>query len=529
MAKPVAYSYVRFSTPEQERGDSYRRQTDKAADYCAKRGLHLDAETFFDRGVSAYRSANERNGALGVFIAMAEAGDIPPGSYLLVENLDRLSRDQIDSAAGLFLRLLATGVRLVTLFDGREYSSESLRGNPTDLVVSLLVFMRANEESRTKATRVSDAWTNKRALAVATRKPLTKHCPGWLTLKTDRSGYELIPDRARIVRRIVAEVLAGKGQQQVASTLNSEGVPCFGHGHRKAGVHWHRSYIKKLTESPALIGTYVPHRWADTSNRKKVREPLAPIPDYFPPVIKPDQWEALQALRNAVPQVHAKRPITHLLAGLARCSLCGSSMTRVWKGKRGGVPKLVCTKAKAKAGCKYRAVHIPAIEAAMVAQAEAFVGTAPSARSAELSAALENAEAAMDAMHTLMSDAAHAFALHRTPAMRELLAGREADYGEAKVAYLKALEANSEASLKMTFARLAAVRDTLQADPLDVNRANAALRSAVVQAVVDPDYGEVRFEWKHARWADGFPLGEPMVFDPTALFKANPLPAERGL
>ena len=39
--RPRAYSYVRFSTPEQMRGDSFRRQTEAAERYAAAHGLDL--------------------------------------------------------------------------------------------------------------------------------------------------------------------------------------------------------------------------------------------------------------------------------------------------------------------------------------------------------------------------------------------------------------------------------------------------------------------------------------------------------
>jgi hypothetical protein len=40
--KPKAYSYIRFSTPDQEKGDSLRRQEKDAEDYAKKHGLTLD-------------------------------------------------------------------------------------------------------------------------------------------------------------------------------------------------------------------------------------------------------------------------------------------------------------------------------------------------------------------------------------------------------------------------------------------------------------------------------------------------------
>ena len=68
MAK--AYSYLRFSTPEQIHGDSLRRQTEGARTYAATHNLELDESlTFRDLGVSAFRGANAVEGALGQFVA----------------------------------------------------------------------------------------------------------------------------------------------------------------------------------------------------------------------------------------------------------------------------------------------------------------------------------------------------------------------------------------------------------------------------------------------------------------------------
>ena len=56
---PKAYSYIRFSTPQQAKGDSHTRQNDKAARYAAEHELVLDtALNLTDLGVSAYRGKN---------------------------------------------------------------------------------------------------------------------------------------------------------------------------------------------------------------------------------------------------------------------------------------------------------------------------------------------------------------------------------------------------------------------------------------------------------------------------------------
>ena len=66
---PRAYSYVRFSTPEQAKGHSLQRQTDAARAWAAVTKVTLDDElTFQDKGVSGFTGANRETGELGVFL-----------------------------------------------------------------------------------------------------------------------------------------------------------------------------------------------------------------------------------------------------------------------------------------------------------------------------------------------------------------------------------------------------------------------------------------------------------------------------
>ncbi|MBA3710013.1 MAG: recombinase family protein, partial [Planctomycetes bacterium] len=160
--RPKAYSYLRFSTPEQSQGDSTRRQRELAFVYAQAHGLDLDQSSYQDLGVSAFRGKNSKVGALRAFLDAIEENIIPQGSFLLVESLDRISRDQILDAQGLFLQIVNAGVTLVTLADQRLYSRVTINANPTDLIISLLTMIRANEESATKSRRLKASWANKR-------------------------------------------------------------------------------------------------------------------------------------------------------------------------------------------------------------------------------------------------------------------------------------------------------------------------------------------------------------------------------
>ncbi len=68
-AHPRAYSYLRFSTPDQIEGDSFRRQWGAAKAYADAHSLDLDHElTFHDMGVPGFRGANAERGRLAAFI-----------------------------------------------------------------------------------------------------------------------------------------------------------------------------------------------------------------------------------------------------------------------------------------------------------------------------------------------------------------------------------------------------------------------------------------------------------------------------
>ena len=149
----TAYSYQRFSSPEQSHGDSLRRQTKRATDLCQEYGWHLDDTLKLrDLGVSAYRGKNVREGALAAFLEAIKLGKVKKGSVLIVESLDRLSRDEIDEALTLFLSIIRAGVDIATFDPKRIYDRQSIK-NP--LTVSLSI--------RTKGASLPiSSWTKRR-------------------------------------------------------------------------------------------------------------------------------------------------------------------------------------------------------------------------------------------------------------------------------------------------------------------------------------------------------------------------------
>ncbi|HCR0387573.1 TPA: recombinase family protein [Enterobacter kobei] len=151
--KPKLYSYVRFSSVKQREGNSLERQQDTALKIAARYNLELDTTAFHDLGMSAFKGKNAHEGKLSEFIKQIGA-KVPVGSWLVVENLDRISRDDAWSALDIFKNILSRGIVVVTGMDEKVYKYADVKNNPTDLIISLLMFTRAHDESLTKKNRV---------------------------------------------------------------------------------------------------------------------------------------------------------------------------------------------------------------------------------------------------------------------------------------------------------------------------------------------------------------------------------------
>src|SRR5262249_34580475 len=154
---PTAYSYQRFSNPEQAKGDSVRRQTELRDQWLKKTGAALDTSlNMRDEGVSAYTGAHRENpdrSALAGFLELVKRGRIPRGSYLIVESLDRLTREHIRPALTLLLNLIDAGIRVVQLLPVEAVYDDKVE--PMSLLMAIMELSRGHSESRMNSQRVT--------------------------------------------------------------------------------------------------------------------------------------------------------------------------------------------------------------------------------------------------------------------------------------------------------------------------------------------------------------------------------------
>jgi DNA invertase Pin-like site-specific DNA recombinase len=338
-----AISYKRFSSPRQARGDSERRQTDLTEEYCKRHHLKL-LNTYLDAGLSGFTGENMSDGsALRALLNAAQIGKFKPGTRLIVESLDRLSRREISTAVRLFLDILDMGLVIITLIDGEQvFTKERVDTDLTALIIAIVFLSRANNESRNRRERALQAQQTARRKAREKKIPITAECPSWLKLKGrgDRRRFVIDQDRARVIESIFKMVISGMGQPKIIQYLNAHHVPT------PSGVpRWRPGMVAHLIASQAVVGRFHPCLSVVTDGRRRrVPEPAGPIEDYFPAIISAELYEQAQlATRSRFTQKSRGRvpAYSNLANRLASCALCGSVLHRA--GSRSSWAYLRCS------------------------------------------------------------------------------------------------------------------------------------------------------------------------------------------
>lgn len=298
--KPKAYPYIRFSTSIQEKGDSIRRQTEKAVKFAKDHKLDLDTSLeLHDLGVSAYKGGNLEQGSLKRFIDLVENGTIATGSYLLIENFDRFSRMNPRKAISPFLNLTNAGINVAVIDDNRVHSD---RDGSIELMATILSMERAHQESERKSKNVRSAkYKAKQQILDGERKTLWKWgTPKWLDISEDGSEYIVNEERVKVINDILDWVIEGRGTGWIIDKLNERGVQPWESGSgirvtKKKPKHWYNSQITRIVNNRALIG----ERELIVTDEDGENERIEIIENHFPAVVDPDKFKAAEISRKS--------------------------------------------------------------------------------------------------------------------------------------------------------------------------------------------------------------------------------------
>ncbi|MFM7549932.1 MAG: recombinase family protein [Cyanobacteriota bacterium] len=361
------FSYERVSSVKQaQRGSGLDRQAEAAAAWCHAHRLELDETlTLSDSGRSAFKGEH-LGGALGEFLRLAEAGQLGEDPILLVEAIDRLSRlEPVDGLQEVLLALVRSGVRLITLEDGAEYSRATLRSDPSKLLVLTVKAQSAHEYSQRLSRRIIDSWERERAkLRSGTLTRVGTLLPAWCDLQDD--GRAVLNDYADVARHALL-LLRDHGENTTARLLNQQGSRSPG------GKAWTRAAVTSLLRDDRVWGAVTLHSPRGSSKRTSGlrQRGLHPetIEGLLPALLSRDDIEGIRSLVSArAGHTGLRGPNNKILwiaQGATTCS-CGTTCgTRTRKGRDGVTYRYIrCRHSLSHGdGCRGLSYPLPALTA----------------------------------------------------------------------------------------------------------------------------------------------------------------------
>ena len=338
-----AYSYQRFSSTRQKKGDSTRRQNNAALEFCKSHKLTL-VDTFRDDGISAFKGKNFSNeSALGEFLRLVENGTVQQGSVLVVENMDRLSRQSILPCLAKFSEIISKGVSIGVISQNRIFDVKSVTDNPMELILVLVEFARANNESQTKSTRSKSVIQSKiERVKTGEKIWFGVQKPSWVVSLKD-GKFMLDETKVALVRDIFTRYLRGQSCNNIANELNVAKVSTL--RNMLNGI-WTNSTVAELLRNKNAIG------WFGINDQE--------FDNYFPAIISPADYKKVQTrldinVKNRGGSKYGL--VRNLYKGLAYCAECGQVLElklgsyRDVKGGLNHYAQYICRGVKQHTGC----------------------------------------------------------------------------------------------------------------------------------------------------------------------------------
>ena len=358
---PKAVIYARFSS-DLQRDRSIDDQVALCREYAKGEQLEVTA-VYHDRARSG-ASLMGRDGLLAMMDA-ARAGEF---SVLVVEALDRVSRDQED-LAGIYKRLTFAGVEIRAVHDGKaDQIQVGIRG----LVGALYLQDLSHKVRRGMAGVTSDG----------------RHAGGRAYGYRAVSGAagELVIESAEadVVRRIFAAYVAGHNPRAIVAQLNAERVsPPRGQVWSASTLNGNAARGHGILVNPIYAGTIVWNRVRmikdpDTGKRVSRVNPREEWQTSAAPhlaIVDPGVFElAQQRKRDRTHEVPGgRRAPRHLFSGLLKCGCCGGGMSI--KDRDHGRLRIVCTRSRESGTCNSRrAFYMDDIEQRIVAGLRSRLG-----------------------------------------------------------------------------------------------------------------------------------------------------------
>lgn len=302
---PLCFPYVRFSSQKQADGNSIVRQSERIESFVTRYSLTVDTR-LEDHGISSFRGANAKKGQLSGFLQRVRDGEIPHGSYLLIENWDRLSRQVLDASIEIFSDLIRSGIKIAVLDEDTVY--DDLTSN--SFIRAIVQFERAHSESLRKSDMSKASWRAKHK-AMAEGAIATEKCPQWLVVK---DGAWCKRDDICLHIETMFSLAQTYGVAEAGRRLNAQ-----------FGTSYKTHQIQYLLRNRRLIGEHSPVEFSKEHGKNIPTGQV--VEHYYPPVIPPATFEEVQTILKSRRPFSGRQDATNLniFRNLLVCAECGGS------------------------------------------------------------------------------------------------------------------------------------------------------------------------------------------------------------
>lgn len=323
MKKP-AYFYTRISSKSQISGEGLNRQEDFITKFLDginasnQDGIqYIQSKIINDSGVSAYDGSNILDGELGKFIIDAENGKIEKGSLLVLEALDRLSRQKISESRKLILRIFDAGIKIAIVKYNIIFDDSSSNEIGADLLVTAglhLAFM----ESEQKSVRLRDTFARKREKIANGIAVKNSHMPFWMVFEDNK--FTLLPEQVKHVELIFKLRIEGMGLHSITRYFNEKGIRLAGNK-SKSKNPLNSTRVTDILKHRGVYGAYEIFKNDYTNTRRRISTGEI-VEGYYPKIVSKEDFDIVQGMFEGKRSI---RKVVNIFSGLTKCSCCGSN------------------------------------------------------------------------------------------------------------------------------------------------------------------------------------------------------------
>lgn len=329
--KIKAFSYLRFSTDRQRQGSSFARQEAAIKRWLKNnKNYELQKKAFKGEGESGYKAHHlKTEGSLKLLLNAVESGEIPKGSAIIVEQFNRLSREELQKQEDTLFKIWDHGITFITVSDNSVYPPEAR--NDDVLRVKIINEMKlSHRESEIKAQLAQGSYTDRFEKAATIQRKISEG----IELEDDEKNFELklpsmpfwldrngkLNGKEVIIQEIFQLYKSGYGQLKIRQKIQ-EKFPDY-----EEAQKMNQTSVLRWVKSRKVLGEW-------TYEDKSVKAFEAAVDN-----------ETFNLVQDAYTRRKKKRrnPDTHWeLRGLCKCYYCGSTMS-VQKIPH-SLPNLRCT------------------------------------------------------------------------------------------------------------------------------------------------------------------------------------------